>query len=69
MNKLWFWWYYDRKRLPDTIAQWIAMHLPKRVAYWAYIRVHASATTGTFADKTPDEVTVFMALKDWNLDG
>ena len=68
-NKFWFWWFYKRKQIPDNVAQWIAMHLPRRIQYWCYINVHASATTGTYADKTPYEVDFDMALKDWNLSG
>ena len=68
-NKLWVWWHYGRFNMKDNMAHWIARHLPRRIQYWCYINVHASATTGTYADKTPYEVTWDMAIKDWNLSG
>lgn len=45
---------------------WLAWKLPRRLAYWAAIRVNAAATTDPrFADKTPWEVSVMDALNTW----
>jgi len=49
--------------LRNIVAHWIARHLPRRVLYWAYITVHAEATTGKHSDKTPDEVSWKQALE------
>lgn len=53
------------ERLKERIAIKIAYALPRRLAYWAYIRVHSEATVTTHQDKTPDQVTVFDAMKSW----
>lgn len=53
--------------MKDTICRWFAYMLPKRVAYWAAIRVHAFATVQPEnASKHPDEVTHFEALDHWH---
>jgi hypothetical protein len=41
----------------------LAYILPKSLMYWVIIRVWADLTTTKYTNKTPDEVTVFMALK------
>jgi len=41
----------------------LAYLLPKRVLYWAVIRVWANLTTTMFTDRVPEDVTVFDALK------
>lgn len=43
--------------------KWIADHLPKMVMYWVIIRVWAKLTTTKYTDETPDEVTIWNALK------
>lgn len=35
------WWQWVRR---EGLPLWIAFRLPRRVVYWAYIRVSASAT-------------------------
>lgn len=44
--------------------KWIADHLPNGVLYWVVIRVWARLTTTKFTDKTPEEVTIWDALKE-----
>jgi hypothetical protein len=46
---------------------WLASVMPKRLSYWCIIWVWARATTEMHTDKTPDEVTIWMALD--NLEG
>ncbi len=58
LNELKAWWCV-------TLPQWIAWKLPRRVVYFAYIRLHAAATTGRFSNRTPDEVTWSEAVKAW----
>ena len=45
------------------LSEKIAYLLPSKVLYWAIIRVWAKLTTEKYIDKTPDEVTIWMALK------
>jgi len=44
----------------DRIAHWIARHLPRNVAYWAYIRV---AVWGN--PDYPGDQKVFEPMKRW----
>jgi hypothetical protein len=41
---------------------WFVRLLPNRFLYWCVIQVWAKATTERHTDKTPDEVTLWMAL-------
>lgn len=50
----------------DKFWQKIANVLPKRLVYFAYIRLHAYATTGKYSHLTPCEVTWGDALKAWD---
>lgn len=43
--------------------RFIAYLLPRGVLYWAVIRVWAEITTTTHQNSTPDQVTVWDALK------
>ena len=45
------------------MARWIVWRLPKRVLYWAVIRVWADATIEAYPDTEPDKVTWSMAIK------
>lgn len=53
--------------IKEIILMWIAYKLiPRRLAYWCYIRVHTHATVTKFKDKSPDQVTCFDAMKAWS---
>lgn len=53
--------------MTDRIIAWMAYNIiPKRLAYWCYIRVHSYATVTKFKDKTPDQVNCFEAMKAWS---
>jgi hypothetical protein len=41
---------------------WIARQLPNLFLYWCAIHVWAKAKAETYTDKTPDEITIGMAL-------
>ena len=41
------WWAYVRR---EGFAFWLACHLPRKVAYWAFIRVVASTGDGPGPD-------------------
>ena len=55
-----------RRTLPDALAQDTARMLPRRVAYFASIRVMAHATTGAFAGQIVPELTAMDALQRWD---
>ncbi|WP_316207423.1 hypothetical protein [Bradyrhizobium sp. SZCCHNR3118] len=49
----------------DTIAMKLAWMLPRRLAYWAAIRVGCNATQGEFSDQSPTDLQFMDALKRW----
>lgn len=49
----------------DTIAMWIAWHLPRWLVYWCSIRLMAHATQGPWGNETPSSVDIMKALKRW----
>ncbi len=52
----------------DRIARAVAWSLPRRVAYWAAIRVGAHATTGDYGEQEVPALLFTVALKRWALD-
>ena len=54
----------ERHKIRNKIGEIIASMLTHRMLYWVVIRVWAKATTGTYSNKHPDEVTWSMAIKD-----
>jgi hypothetical protein len=46
----------------------IAHHLPRRVAYFAYIRIASWATIEAYPNRTPDEVSILNAMQAYRLD-
>jgi len=55
-------WYRFKEAVPRKIA-WL---LPKKVAYWATLRVMANATTGQYSDQIVPELTAMDVLKRWS---
>ena len=56
---------YDLWRLrTEGIPQFIAYRVPRKVAYWAFIRVFSSAWADA-ENKTPDELTYDEVAKAW----
>ncbi len=49
----------------EKFYQWLANRLPRKLVYFAYIRLHAAATTGKYSHRCPDEVDWSEALKAW----
>lgn len=47
------------------ITQWLAWRLPKRLVYWASIRLIANATQGKYSSTVVPELTAIEALKRW----
>lgn len=60
-------WLYEINRMwrMFNFWQWLANRLPKKLCYFAYIRIHAHATCTEYRNYTPNEVTWDMALKCW----
>jgi hypothetical protein len=52
--------------MTERIAIWIAYHLPRRVVYWATIRLGAHATTGPYSKTVVPALTVVDALQRWD---
>ena len=50
----------------EKFIQWLAWKMPKRLAYWAAIRIISYATTGPYGNTIVPELTVTEALKRWN---
>jgi len=48
----------------ERFAMWIAWRLPRRLAYWATIRVGAHATTGSYSNTA--DLTLIETLKRWD---
>jgi hypothetical protein len=55
------WW--DHKK--DDLAHWIARMLPRRVAYWAAIRVSVYASTGEYSKHEIPSITMMEMLERW----
>jgi hypothetical protein len=51
--------------MKEKIAIWIAWKLPRLLAYWCAVRVHAHATTGAYSRQVVPELTAIDALKRW----
>jgi len=56
---------YEAGKLREKVLVFIAWHLPKSVAMWAYIRVGAHATTGEYSDTIVPELGMMEALRRW----
>ena len=53
-----------RKRL-DDLAMRLAWRLPRRLVYWATIRLLAHATTGEYSSQIVPELRAIDALQRW----
>lgn len=54
-----------KERLVTRLAKWIANRLPRRVVYFAAVRVWANAATGRWSHKDATTVTASDAVKRW----
>lgn len=52
-----------RSKVAEGLAMDVAWLLPRKVAYWATIRVGAEATTGRYGSTCPSELLYMDALK------
>ena len=49
----------------DRFCSLVAFWLPRRIAYWAAIRVCARATVKEYGWQEPGKLRVFEALERW----
>lgn len=49
----------------ERFARWIAWHLPRRVVYWAAIRLGATATLPPYGDQIVPDLRFMDALDRW----
>jgi len=49
----------------DKFYYWLAWALPRRVVYYAFIRVAAHASVGKFGSVIVSELTCFQAMERW----
>ena len=56
---------YWANRRAEKALLWLVWHLPRKIAYWSYIRVGAHATTGKYGDTIVPEITMMDALQRW----
>jgi len=52
--------------IKDWLAATVAAMLPRRVVYFAAIRLGAAVTTGKYAKTVVPELTFIDALKRWD---
>lgn len=57
---------YRLSKAYDSLLRLIARRLPRRLAYWTYIRVGVHATTGQYEDTVVPELGMMDALKRWD---
>ncbi len=49
----------------ENLTAWIAYKLPKRLAYWAAIRIMSYATVGQYSSTIVPELKAIDALQRW----
>ena len=49
----------------EKLYQWIAWKLPKRIAFWCFMRLCAHATQGKYGNDTPTNMTWETIIKRW----
>jgi len=50
----------------DKIWMWVAWRLPKRLVYWATIRLMTHATVKEWSDESVTELNAMDALGRWD---
>jgi hypothetical protein len=50
-------------------AMWLAWRLPRRIAYWAAVRVGCHATQGEWGNESPTDLLQHVALQRWEKTG
>lgn len=53
------------RNLGDAFWMWLAWKLPRRLVYWAAIRLMAHATCGKWGSHPVPQVSIIDALNRW----
>lgn len=53
--------------MKDKIYTWLAWRLPRRLVYWASIRLMVAATQGKYSSQIVPDLAAMDALKRWEL--
>lgn len=59
---------YQFPKLRDDLVRVIVWHMPKRIIYWAAIRLMSHASTGKYSDSVVPNITIIEALDRWEMD-
>lgn len=63
------WWQYRvHKFWHYGLPSWVANKLPKKVVYWAAIRVGVNATQGFYRNQVVPELLFMEAIERWYID-
>ncbi len=49
----------------EKLCIWIAWKLPRRLVYWAGIRMMSSATVGKYSDQIVPDLTIKQVIDRW----
>jgi hypothetical protein len=50
----------------DSVWRWLAWMLPRKLVYWAAIRLMGHATMGQYGETDPNDLPVMEALHRWD---
>jgi hypothetical protein len=53
------------RSVKEKLVQWLAWKMPKRLVYWAAIRLISAATVNEYADTEVAGLTALEALERW----
>lgn len=53
------------RRAPEKISWWVAWHMPRRVALFVLVRLASAASSDTFGNQSPDQLTYPQIYKRW----
>jgi len=54
--------------MSERLWIWLAYRLPKRIVYWASIRLICNATVGQYSNQIVPDLTAVDALRRWDDD-
>jgi hypothetical protein len=59
---------YQRQKRAEKFWTFLAWKLPKKLAYWAYIRVGVHGTQGPYSNQVVPELLMVEGLERWGKD-
>jgi len=51
--------------IKEKFWTWLAWHLPKKLVYWASVRLIANATMGKYSSQDVTTLQAWVALERW----